>query len=154
VQSDPAQATTRIDLARGLLREAVFQSRAKQAAGTGLLRAATTPDAKNCGLGAHAAGESRLSERGREIVLLLWPAGLAPLTAERAESILSAWVERQDALDRKRNHFLRDFRAANGFDRTRYSSEQLAAFEAGLARINEDEDRQRDTAAAELSRIG
>ena len=154
MQADPLHTPTRIDLARGLLREAVFQSRAKQAAGTSLLRAAATPDAKNCGLGAHAAVESRLSERGRELVAQLWPSGLAPLTAERAESLLTTWVERQNAVDRKRNHFLRDFRAANGFDRTRYTSEQLAALEAGLARINEDEDRQRDSAAAELSRIG
>lgn len=154
MQADPLHSPARIDLARGLLREAVFQSRAKQAAGTSLLRAASTADAKSCGLGERVAIESRLSERGRELVKQLWPAGLAPLTSERAESLLTSWIERQDALDRKRNHFLRDFRAANGFDRTRYSSEQLASFEAGLARINEDEDRQRDTAAAELSRIG
>ncbi len=43
-----------------------------------------------------------------------------------------------------------DFRQANGFDRTRYSTEQLAAFESGLARINGDEDRLRADAAAGL----
>ncbi len=142
----------RTGLARDLLREAVFQSRAKQAASSSLAR--SDPDAKsgNCGLGAHAAIEAQLSAKGRELAAQLWPTALTPDFALRAESTIFAWIERQDALDRKRNHFLRDFRTANGFDRAKYSADQLAAFESGLARVNEEEDRLRAVAAEELAR--
>src|SRR5688572_3752260 len=149
---EPRLEAERISLARELLREAVFQSRAKQAAGTSLVRGASESKSGNCGLGAHAAIESRLSEKGREVAAKLWPAELAPESAARAEALISAWVERQDALDRKRNHFLRDFRTANGFDRAKYTSEQLAAFESGLERVNAEEDRLRSDAAAELAK--
>jgi hypothetical protein len=64
--------------------------------------------------------------------------------------VLRGWVEKQDALDRKRNHFLKAFRGQHGFDRTRYTSEQSAEFEAGLARVNDEEDRLRRAAALEL----
>ena len=141
----------RLELARELLREAVFQSRAKQAASSSLAR--IDPDAKsgNCGLGAHAAIEAQLSAKGRELAAQLWPTALTPDSALRAESAIFAWIERQDALDRKRNHFLRDFRTANGFDRAKYTAEQLAAFESGLARVNEEE-VLRAVAAEELAR--
>lgn len=142
----------RIDLARELLREVVFQSRAKQAAGTSLLRSDPNSNSGNCGLGAHAAIESRLSDKGRDLAAKLWPAALSAESATRAEALIVAWVERQDALDRKRNHFLRDFRSANGFDRTKYTAEQLAAFETALARVNLEEDRLRTQAAEQLAR--
>ena len=150
---EPRLSPTRIDLARGLLREAVFQSRAKQAANTSLLRDGPAAGAGNCGLGAHAAIESRLSDTGRGLAAQLWPAPLEPKAAARVEELIVAWVERQDSLDRKRNHFLRDFRTANGFDRTRYTPEQLAAFEAGLQRVNADEDLQRDTTSTQLAQL-
>jgi hypothetical protein len=143
-------ASERVDLARELLREAVYQSRAKQAAGTSLAPRAEGQSG-NCGLGAHAAIESGLSPKGRELAARLWPTPLASEDAARAQAAIEAWVERQDALDRKRNHFLRDFRTKHGFDRAKYTAEELAAFEAGLARINADEDRQRAAAAAELA---
>jgi len=150
--NEPRLDEDRISLARDLLREAVFRSRAKQAAGSSLLRSDPDSKAGNCGLGAHAAFESRLSDKGRELSAKLWPS-LAPETAARVEELIVAWVERQDALDRKRNHFLRDFRTANGFDRSQYSAEQVAAFEAGLERVNAEEDRVRDGSAAELARL-
>ena len=141
----------RLELALGLLREAVFQSRAKQAASTSLVRNDPNSKSGNCGLGAHAAIESRLSEKGRELAARLWPMALAAESAARAETLITDWIERQDKLDRKRNHFLRDFRAANGFDRANYTAEQSSAFEAGLARINAEEDSERTTAARELA---
>ncbi|HUR27484.1 MAG TPA: hypothetical protein VM509_04805 [Planctomycetota bacterium] len=140
----------RVRLASDLLREAVFSSRAKQAAGTSLARVDSRAKAGNCGLGAHAEVELCLSEKARELAAALWPAALAP---ESAATVITEWVERQDALDRKRNHFLRDFRGANGFDRSKYTSAQLATFEAGLARVNDEEDRLRGESAEKLSRI-
>jgi hypothetical protein len=151
--NEPRLDDDREGLARELLREAVFGSRAKQAAGTSLLRADPTSKAGNCGLGAHAEIELRLSDKGRELSAKLWPVALAPDGGARAAAMIGAWVERQDALDRKRNHFLRDFRGVNGFDRSKYSGEQLAAFEAGLARVNAEEDQLRARAAADLASV-
>jgi hypothetical protein len=154
--NEPRLDEDREGLARELLREAVFGSRAKQAAGTSLLRAdPNSPNSKvgNCGLGAHAEIELRLSDKGRELSAKLWPVALAPDGGARAAAMIGAWVERQDALDRKRNHFLRDFRTTNGFDRSKYSGEQLAAFEAGLARVNAEEDQLRTRAAADLASV-
>jgi hypothetical protein len=149
--NEPRLDADRIDLARELLREAVFQSRAKQAASSSLARSDPNSKAGNCGLGAHAAIEMRLSEKGREVAARLWPTPLAQSSADRAEAMIVEWIERQDALDRKRNHFLRDFRAATGFDRAKYSAEQLSAFESGLARVNAEEDRLRTAAAEALA---
>ena len=143
----------RTSLARELLREAVFQSRAKQAAGTSLLRSDPNSKAGNCGLGAHAAIEARLSDRGRELAAKLWPIALTPEPAARVAELIVEWIERQDSLDRKRNHFLRDFRNANGFDRSQYTVEQLAAFEAGLERVNAEENHLQTQAAEQLIRF-
>ena len=156
--SDPARSPRtspeRIEFALGVLREAVFQSRARQAANTSLLRSAdATRGGTNCGLGAHALIETQLSQAGREHASRLWPVPLQDASAARAAECIAAWVERQDALDRQRNHFLRDFRRANGFDRAVYSAEQLAVFEAGLARVNDEEERQRSAAGELLARI-
>jgi len=68
--------------------------------------------------------------------------------------VLAEWVRRQDALDRRRNHFLKDFRHAHGFDRTRYTAEQRAEFESGLERINAEENEKRAQAAEELLSAG
>lgn len=122
----------RIQQAQAFLQEAVYRSRARQAAGTEL--AGGDP---NCGLGEKAALELNLSERGAELFASLWP---DPDAVDRAHvlGVLSDWVTRQDALDRKRNHFLRDFRHANGFDRTAYTAEQREAFEQGLDAVNRE----------------
>ncbi len=148
---DPRLDLNRTDLARELLREAVFQSRAKQAAGTSLARAESDSKLRNCGLGAKAAIELGLSDKGLELAARLWPVPLHAQATARCEQVIAEWIERQDALDRKRNHFLRDFRAANGFERAKYTAEQLSAFESGLERINADEDRQRTLAGEQLA---
>jgi hypothetical protein len=83
-----------------------------------------------------------LSPRAREIHELL--------SLGDVRDVMTAWIERQDALDRKRNHFLKDFRGRHGFDRRLYGPEVLAEFEAGLARINVEEDSERRAAAERL----
>ena len=63
---------------------------------------------------------------------------------------MASWVKRQDALDRKRNHFMKDFRQTHGFDRTTYTSEQLASFETGLDAVNAEVAEARRQAAVAL----
>lgn len=140
-------------LAANLLQEAVYQSRARQAnqvafSHEGLDR----PPGAGCGLGEETAVDLDLTSRGEELLNTLWPGQLAPSRLARIKNVLHDWVERQDALDRKRNHFLRDFRQANGFDRRAYSAEQARAFEEGLENINaEAEERLRQSAEALLA---
>jgi hypothetical protein len=60
------------------------------------------------------------------------------------------WVERQDVLDRERNHFMKAFRQRHGFDRTKYTAELLAQFEQGLERVNAQVAAERRAVAAKL----
>lgn len=147
LKHDPS--AERLEQAELFLQEAVYRSRERQAAGVELRRGAS-PAAGNCGLGEKAALELDLSARGRELAGQLWPAGLEGADLARVRTELAAWVVAQDALDRKRNHFLRDFRQMHGFDRTRYTPDQLRSFEDGLARINGEEDTLRRNAARNL----
>lgn len=140
----PRIARSREELAEEFLREAVYRSRAAQAAGV-VLR--SSGGGSGCGLGERAGVVLDLSPRGDELFAQLWPRGTE---LETLRDALKRWVERQDALDRKRNHFLKDFRQQHGFDRTRYTPEQLRAFEDGLAQVNGEEDRLRRAAALEL----
>jgi hypothetical protein len=132
-------------LAEELLQEAVYRSRARQAAGASLQQGPA-----GCGLGDHAAVELELSPRGRELLDALWPEGEARPDAERLRAEISEWVERQDRLDRKRNHFLRDFRQRHGADRRGYAPEVERDFEAGLARVNAEVEAGRSEAARRL----
>lgn len=142
-------AAARIALAQDFLREAVYASRAKQAAGTELARLAAPRVKGSCGLGEAAAVELELSPRGAELYALLWPAGHADLRA--LEAALASWVVDQDALDRDRNHYLKAFRHKHGFDRRAWSAELLAEYDAGLASIAAREDTARAAAAASLA---
>jgi hypothetical protein len=129
----------RLHDAAAFLREAVFRSRARQAAGIALkggdLNAEATGPA-NCGLGEKAALELDLSDEGGRLFTALWPATPGEEGLVRIQAVMKDWIVRQDALDRTRNHFLRDFRQEHGFDRRTYSPEQTRAFEEGLADIN------------------
>lgn len=129
-----------VELAQALLQEAVYRSRERQAAGAALsgleLADDVVRDAGNCGLGQRAEVDLDLTARGAELVAALWPAALDADARERLHAAMTAWVRRQDALDRKRNHFLRDFRGSHGYDRAVYSKETLAAFEQGLDSVN------------------
>ncbi len=144
--------TDRLGLAQAFLQEAVFRSRARQAAGGGLLGASPDDDfvVGRCGLGEGAAVELDLSERGRELYGELWPDGLEAADLQRVHERMKAWIQRQDALDRKRNHFLRDFRHEHGFDRNAYAPEQTESFERGLAAVNAEVDEALAGAAREL----
>src|SRR5882672_10077275 len=124
----------RLELSEAFLREAVYSSRERQAASVALKK--TSSDKGNCGLGEKAAIVLDLSRRGEEIAHELWPRGIAGEALERVRSVTAQWVVEQDALDRKRNHFLKAFRTEHGFDRERYTPELEAEFEAGIARVN------------------
>jgi hypothetical protein len=141
---------SRVDLAEEFLREAVYRSRASQSVET-LLAKPVPADRGNCGLGEKAAVELDLSERGRVLLAQLFgPAG--DPDAPRVRERMHAWIEAQDALDRQRNHFLKAFRNAHGFDRTKYSATEIEELEAGLARINAEETSARRSAAEDLLR--
>ncbi len=139
----------RMEHACRLLQEVVFQSRAKQAAGVSLARKEGSAGG-TCGLGAGAALELGLSPPGHESFLALWPQGVAPTAREQLERALAQWVERQDAFDRERNHFLRDFRRQHGFDRTQYTPELRQAFDSGLESVNSAAQLARDQAARSI----
>ena len=150
--------------AQAFLQEAVYRSRARQAAGTALAalaepRQSVDPapearDAGNCGLGVKAAVELDLSDRGAELLAELWPDGLAPEALPRVREVMRAWIQRQDALDRKRNHFLRDFRGSHGADRSAYAPETLTAYEQGLDAVNAEVSAGLEAAAQALLDAG
>ena len=134
----------RVQLAQAYLREAVFASRAKQAAGSSLMQGA------GCGLGTRAEVALDLTPRAAELARELWPRELNARELELVRTTAAEWVEQQDALDRKRNHFLKDFRTRHGFDRNAYPPDQLAAFDQGLARINAEVGERLRAAALQL----
>lgn len=142
----------RLTTASAFLAEAVYASRARQAAGVSLLRAAERDGSSptNCGLGREAAVELALSPRAAELASALWPTPLAPESLRSVQDVVSRWVERQDQLDRDRNHFLKAFRTRHGFDRSAYPPELLAQFEAGLAEVNARVHSERRDAARSL----
>lgn len=134
-----------LGLSELFLQEAVFRSRAKQAAGTALAQLAADTQ-RQCGLGDGPAVVLDLSERGRELAARIFPAG----PGQHVAALLHEWVERQDALDRERNHFLKAFRQRHGFDRARYTADQLAQFEQGLERVNAQVAAERRAVAEKL----
>lgn len=143
----------RLASAEAFLQEAVFQSRGRQAAQTGLARGRMEGKASgptNCGLGREAAIELSLSPRAEELFAELWPKGRDDAQRERIAEVMAAWCARQDQLDRDRNHFLKAFRHAHGFDRTQYTAEQVAEFDAGLERVNEQSNAERREHAERL----
>ena len=142
-----------VDLAEEFLREAVYRSRASQAVST-LLAKGESPERGNCGLGEKAAVALDLSPRARDLFerIFTGAADVDDRALARIHACMRAWIEAQDALDRKRNHFLKAFRNEHGFDRTKYSPAEIAELEAGLARINDEENRERRSAAQVLLR--
>jgi hypothetical protein len=146
--SESSLGLRRVALAEELLQEAVYRSRGEQA-GAALLRA-RAGGTGNCGLGEKAAIVLDLTPRAELVFAELFPEGVTGDALERLRAVLAAWVKRQDALDRRRNHFLKDFRQTHGFDRSRYGADELARFEAGLERINAEAAVERASAAREL----
>lgn len=144
-------------LAECFLREAVFQSRTRQAAGVALggtpvapKKEDQIPGAAPCGLGASTVIDLQLSSRAEELFRSIWQREVAPTEMEKIKAVMCHWIESQDALDRKRNHFLRDFRQSNGFDRTTYSLQQAQEFEDGLGKVNHEINVRLAQAAQEL----
>ena len=133
-----------LDLARTFLVEAVYRSRNSQ----GL--SSVFAEKSNCGLGEGPVSNLDLSEKARAIFEELWPGDIEEVQLNQIRAKTRAWVERSDALDRDRNHFLKAFRQANGFDRTAYTAEQLAEYEAGLEGVNSTADMELSEAASAL----
>lgn len=146
------ESDKRLELAQDLLREAVFRSRAKQAAAAALAAGSTPPRTGlgGCGLGETAAVELGLSEEGARLFAQLWPTTPGAEALARVRRLSEEWVRQQDAFDRKRNHFLRGFRQVHGADRRRYAAVVTVAFDEGLAAVNAEEDARRRRIAREL----
>ena len=139
-------SAARHDLARSFLMEAVYRSRNSQ--GLGSVFAGKT----NCGLGEGPVTNLDLTERAQALFDELWTEPLTQAQLDEIRAKTRAWIERSDALDRDRNHFLRDFRQANGFDRTVYTEEQTTAYESGLEKVNSEADEALGEAATSLLR--
>jgi hypothetical protein len=148
-QSTPA--ADRLAQATEFLREAVFRSRMGQAGRS--LFAAGAGVKGQCGLGDEAVVVLDLSPRAQELSQSLWPEGLQPEALGQVDEVMREWVERQDALDRDRNHHLKRVRLAHGMDRNGWSPEVLSAFEAGLEELHRIEDEERAQAATRLLRV-
>lgn len=133
----------RLAHARAFLQEAVYRSRGDQA-GAALL----SNGGAGCGLGERASVVLDLTPRAQELFVALGASEDVDLTAVRDRT--RSWVERQDALDRKRNHFLKAFRGEHGADRRQYSEEVRGAYEAGLERINAQVAEEHSAAAQSL----
>ena len=142
----------RVILAESLLQEAVYCSRARQAAGAPLAGDIESSGG-GCGLGTPGREHGlELTERGEELLQELFPESLGPTHLARLREIVQDWVASSEALDRKRNHFLRDFRTLHGFDRRAYATEIAREFEEGLARVNDEANQRLRVAAEELLR--
>ncbi len=130
----------RIRVAEDFLKEAVYRSRGQQAVHVGLAGGKLDQPSgpANCGLGQKAAVDLDLSPQGEEICKRLWPRGLGPTDLDRIQEVMRGWITHQDSLDRKRNHYLRDFRQEHGFDRQAYAPEELAKYEGGIERIDRE----------------
>ena len=141
-QPSPAQLAA----AEEYLQEAVYRSRGAQAG-----KALLAPNAKGqCGLGQEAAVVLDLSPRGETLFHELWPGDPSEAEVIRIQAIMTAWIEEQDQLDRKRNHFLKAFRGQHGAKRSDYDAGTLQAFEAGLEAVNIEVNRARAASARRL----
>lgn len=141
-------SAARLELAEAFLREAVFRSRERQAASVAL--ASAKSKAGNCGLGEKPALDLDLSRRAKEIVARLWPDGLEGAALEKTRKLLEDWVVEQDAIDRKRNHHMKAMRMKYGFERDAYPPGVAREFDAGLERVNSEENARRRAVAQEL----
>src|SRR6185369_17130008 len=126
----------RIEVAEDYLRTAVYRWRERRASAPAGADAA----GGQCGLGtapstrehSDAEADSQHDVEANERFSRLWPEGLDEFERARVDEVEERWIREQDTLDRKRNHFLKDFRREHGFDRRAYSTDVLAAYESGL----------------------
>lgn len=142
--------SARLELAEAFLREAVYRSRAAQAAESTFPNTSPSRASGRCGLGERAVVVLDLSDTGRELFERIWSTEPTEGEFDRLRDVMREWVVDQDVLDRKRNHFLKAFRNRHGFERAKYSTELALEYDAGLSRINTEEDEARRTAARAL----
>ena len=145
---------TRVRAAESFLQEAVYRSRGAQAGAALLAPNERLPDGGRCGLGARTAVVLDLSPRAEELFEEIFPGGVPEQRLEAVRAVMSEWIERQDAFDRRRNHFLKDFRRRNGYDRRAYDERQSAEYRAGLDAINAEVEEERRAAALRLLAAG
>jgi hypothetical protein len=141
-------SAARLELAEAFLREAVFRSRERQAASVALASAKSSKG--GCGLGEKPSVDLDLSRRAKEIVARLWPDGLDGALLEKVRKILEDWVVEQDTIDRKRNHHMKAMRMKYGFERDAYPPGVAREFDAGLERVNSEENARRRSVAQDL----
>ena len=141
-----------LEAAGRLLQEAVYRSRGKQAGVASMAGADLDGEVGpgNCGLGQRALVDLEQTEEGRAAFRQLFPGEPSDATVEGLSKLLATWVKRQDGLDRKRNHFLRDFRDQHGYDRRDYTEEQRATYGSGLDAVNAEENEGLHAAQLEL----
>ena len=137
-------SAARHDLARSFLSEAVYRSRNSQGLGS------VFAGKSNCGLGEGPVTNLDLSLKAQALFEELWGEATSEDHLDEIRATTRAWVERSDALDRDRNHFLKAFRKANGFDRSSYTTEQLSEYELGLEEVNSTVDAALSEAASAL----
>ncbi len=133
---------SRLDRARDFLEESVFASR-------DLSHRVPAESGGQCGLGGGPALPIGFSPR-QEAALQAFAPRLTDAQRQAAAEHAGRWVRLQDGLDRRRNHFLRDFRDKHGYTRSEYSPEVLAEYQAGLDTINHDNDQKLADAAQAL----
>ena len=146
MSADLGPGEERLALARSFLQEAVYRSRGDQAGAT--LLAPGAAGSEGCGLGNAPSVVLDLTPRAEALFRDL--GGSSVTLLEPVQECMSAWVLRQDALDRKRNHFMKAFRGKHGADRRAYSDEARGAFEEGLEAVNAQVTAARDEAARRL----
>ena len=146
MSQSPELSDARQAAAEEFLQEAVYRSRGAQAG-----KALLAPDAKGqCGLGQEAAVVLDLSPRAEALFLELWPSSPSANEVQRIQAVMTEWIEEQDQLDRKRNHFLKAFRGKHGPKRSEYGTETLRAFESGLEAVNDEVNAARSASAQRL----
>ena len=144
--SEPAQSESLRALAARFLSEAVYAAREQSH------RFHPGEGASACGLGERPSLPETWSPAQARVAAELFQSleahGREGELAPALEGVAGAWVQVQDGLDRKRNHFIKGFRQQHGADRKAYAPEVEQAFRDGLELINADS-RERLARAAE-----
>lgn len=142
----------RTETCLALLRALVARSREAQAT-SGALAALGSAAAGRCGLGERAELALDLPPAALEHARALWPAGPPAQQLEFLRGEFERVVREQDALDRRRNHFLKAFRGEHGFDRRAWSAALLGEYERGLDEINGEQTRALESSAARIAAV-
>lgn len=96
------------------------------------------------------ASTGDLGPHGRELLGVLWPRPMAPTRRERLLGVVRRYVDRAEALARRRDRFVHDFRAEHGFDRSAYTADEASELADGLTRLDVEVGERLVAAALEL----